>query len=177
MDHCSNIEYIIAGDGPLKSNLEQIIKQLNLGHHVRLLGSVDHEQAIQLMRQSDILIAPSVTAMDGDQEGIPVVLMEALAMGLPVISTYHSGIPELIIDGKTGFLVNERDSAALADKLIALIDSDSVADKLSNNGIQFIKENYNVDTLNKMLANIYKQIAIIPETKSLRKQSKSHSSV
>ena len=69
---------------------------------------------MELLDNADILLAPSVTAEDGDQEGTPTVLMEALAQGLPVLSTRHSGIPELVQDGESGFLVPERDVDAMA---------------------------------------------------------------
>jgi colanic acid/amylovoran biosynthesis glycosyltransferase len=161
LQHFSKIEYVIAGDGPLRSQLEGMIKQRKLEDHIRLLGWMNQDEINELMRKSDILLAPSVTARDGDQEGIPVVLMEALAMGLPVISTYHSGIPELIIDGKTGFLVEERDSAGLADKLISIINSEPIAMQLKTNGIQYINKYYNIKKLVAELEAIYAQLVSI----------------
>jgi colanic acid/amylovoran biosynthesis glycosyltransferase len=157
----SNIEYSIAGDGPLRFELEQIIIRLKLEPHVHLLGWRTQVEINELMEQSDILLAPSVTSKDGDQEGIPVVLMEALAMGLPVISTYHSGIPELIIDGQTGLLVQERDSTALATKLNELIGNDSLANELRNNGEKYVKEHFNLDKLNSTLEEIYVKLLSI----------------
>ena len=73
-----------------------------------------------LLADSDILVAPSVTAEDGDEEGIPVAIMEAMATGLPVISTWHAGIPELVDDGVSGLLVPERDSALSGESIDAL---------------------------------------------------------
>jgi colanic acid/amylovoran biosynthesis glycosyltransferase len=153
-----DIEYSIAGDGPLKLELEHMIRRFKLERHVRLLGWRTQTQVNTLMKQSDILLAPSVTSEDGDQEGIPVVLMEALAMGLPVISTYHSGIPELIIDGQTGLLVQERDSSALAAKLNELIGNDALANTLRDNGEKHVKENFDVNKLNLTLEKIYDQL-------------------
>lgn len=104
------IEYKIAGDGPLKSDMESLIDGLKVNGNVKLLGGKQQGEIIELMKDADIFLAPSVTSNDGDQEGIPVAIMEALAQGLPVISTYHSGIPELVQDGISGFLVPERDT-------------------------------------------------------------------
>jgi colanic acid/amylovoran biosynthesis glycosyltransferase len=109
-----HLEYRIAGDGPLRTELKSLVNGLNVNGHVKLLGWKRHDEIVELMRSADILLAPSVTSKDGDQEGIPVVLMEALAQGLPVLSTRHSGIPELVRDGEFGFLVPERDLDALA---------------------------------------------------------------
>ena len=82
--------------------------------------------------------------------------MEALAIGLPVISTFHSGIPELIKDGETGFLVPERDVDALAERLEFLIDHPEIWRKIGQAGRRFVEENYNIDRLNDQLVNIYR---------------------
>ena len=120
--------------------LSNLISNLNLKRNVKILGWVNQEEVTKLMQDSDILIAPSITANDGDKEGIPVVLMEAQAMGLPVISTYHSGIPELIIDGHNGFLVKERDFSALADKIVTLISCESKINNFKINGKNIINQ-------------------------------------
>ena len=74
-----------------------------------------------LLADAELLMAPSVTAANGDKEGIPMVLMEAMAQGLPVLSTLHSGIPELVQNGESGALVPERDADALASALADLL--------------------------------------------------------
>jgi colanic acid/amylovoran biosynthesis glycosyltransferase len=149
------IEYAIVGDGPLKSELEQLARDLKMDKEVRFLGWMNQEGVTELMAQSDILLAPSVTAEDGDQEGIPVVLMEALAMGLPVVSTEHSAIPELIVDRKTGLLAPERDSQALADRIIELMTKDSLVTELKKNGREFVEENFDIGKLNSDLERIF----------------------
>lgn len=118
-----NVEYNIVGDGDLREELEQLIRELNASDNIKILGWREQKGVINLMEESHLFLAPSVTAKSGDSEGIPVVLMEALAMGLPVLSTLHSGIPELIEDGKTGFLVPERDVDALAAKLLFVLEN------------------------------------------------------
>jgi colanic acid/amylovoran biosynthesis glycosyltransferase len=153
-----NVEYLIAGDGPLRPQLEQSVKDLGLDGKVRFLGWMNQEEVTGLMMNSEILVAPSITGPDGDQEGIPVVLMEALAMGLPVVSTHHSGIPELIIDGATGLLAPERDSNALADKIMQLIRSDRLVSELRSNGRAYVQENFDIEKLNSGLEGIYRQL-------------------
>ena len=80
--------YRIVGDGPLKDKLSSLAEELGIEDCVKFMGNVEDEELLKLYEESHIFILPSVTASDGDQEGIPVVLMEAQAMGLPVISTY-----------------------------------------------------------------------------------------
>ena len=151
------VQYEIAGDGPLKRDLVGLINKLDINENVKLLGWKQQNEISELMSHADILLAPSVTGKEGDQEGIPVVLMEAMARGLPVISTYHSGIPELVQDGKSGFLVHERDVDGLAEKLEHLITHPEMRDQMGAEGRKYVEENYNIDKLNDRLVEIYKE--------------------
>ena len=108
-----NIEYYLVGDGELRPKLLQLIKFLGLGEKVKLLGWMDEEEVRRLYQDTHIFILSSVTASDGDMEGQGLVLQEAQAMGLPVLSTLHNGIPDGVLDGKSGFLVPEKDVDAL----------------------------------------------------------------
>ena len=151
----SRIEYKIAGDGPLKSDLKKLINTLNIDEKVHLLGWKEQEEIVELMRDADILLAPSVTSKNGDQEGIPVVLMEALAQGLPVISTQHSGIPELVQNEKSGFLVPEHDIQALADKLEYLIEHPQRWSDMGMAGRKHVAQRYDINKLNDSLVQLY----------------------
>jgi colanic acid/amylovoran biosynthesis glycosyltransferase len=153
-----NIEYKIVGDGPLKGQLEKLIDELRLGERVALLGWREQEEVVQLMREADILLAPSVTSENGDQEGIPVVLMEALAQGLPVVTTYHSGIPELIHDNKSGLLVRERDLDGLVEKIEYLLVHQEIWGELGKEGRRYIEKNHDVDKLSEDLVELYKTL-------------------
>lgn len=153
-----DIEYTIAGDGPLKNDLENLIQELHGQDNIKLVGWKRQSEVITLLRNSDMFIASSVTGRDGDLEGIPVVLMEALAMGLPVISTRHSGIPELVEDGKTGFLVPEGDSDAIAEKLEFLINHQEDRNIMKEAGRIYVEKRYNIDTLNDELVEIYRRL-------------------
>ena len=154
----SNIEYNIVGDGPVKNTLEDLIKGLNIGNNVKLLGWRQQEEIIELMKNTDILIAPSVVSEDGDEEGIPVVLMEALAQGMPVLSTQHSGIPELVQDGESGFLVPERNVNALAEKLAYLVKHPEIWSAMGQAGREYVEKCYNIDTLNDKLVDLYQHL-------------------
>lgn len=154
----ANIEYTIVGDGPIKNTLEGLIGELNIGNKVRLLGWRHQEEIIELMQQTDILIAPSVVGGDGDEEGIPVVLMEALAQGMPVLSTQHSGIPELVQDGESGFLVPEGDVDALADRLEFLVKHQEIWSEMGRKGREHVEKFYNINSLNNRLVELYHQL-------------------
>jgi colanic acid/amylovoran biosynthesis glycosyltransferase len=110
------------------------------------------------MKNSDIFLAPSVTSESGDQEGIPVVLMEAMASQMPVISSYHSGIPELVISGENGLLVKERDTYELAKKIEFLLDNPNIARRYGSKGKRFVEKNHNIKILNEKLIQIYENL-------------------
>lgn len=112
--------YEIGGDGPMGAALRAQVAERGLGDRVRFLGALSHEATLERIAAADVLLAPSVTATDGDQEGIPVTLMEAMALGTVVCATRHSGIPELLEDGVSGLLVGERDVEAALGCLLAL---------------------------------------------------------
>lgn len=109
------VSYTIVGDGDLEVVLEDLIKKRGLTKQISLAGWKSGEELASYFARAQIFLAPSVTADDGDEEGIPNVLKEAMAAGLPVVSTRHGGIPELVEDGVTGLLAPERDWKALAD--------------------------------------------------------------
>ena len=149
------IEYNIIGDGCLKAELHQLILELGLENKVHLLGWRKQQEIIDLLNRSQIFIAPCVTAKDGNQDAPVNTLKEAMAMGLPVISTYHGGIPELVEDGVSGYLVAERDSEAIADRLQHLIANPHLWQNMGEKGSQFVKEHYDIDRVNDDLVRIY----------------------
>jgi colanic acid/amylovoran biosynthesis glycosyltransferase len=152
------VEYEIAGDGPLMNDIKSLIEKLNISDRSKLLGWQRQEEIVELMKEADILLAPSVCSKDGDWEGIPVVLMEALAQGLPVLSTRHSGIPELVQDGQSGFLVPERDVDALAEKLTYLIEHPEIWPEMGRSGRDYVERHYDINKLNDQLVRLYQQL-------------------
>lgn len=153
-----DIIYMIAGDGPLRNNLESLVSELGIKDYVKFLGVVEQDEILKIYRQAHIFILPSVTASDGDQEGIPVVLMEAQATGLPIISTYHSGIPEVVVDGKSGFLVPEKNVDALAERMEYLIEHPEMWSEMGKYGKEFVEARYEIRKLNQRLVKISKAL-------------------
>jgi colanic acid/amylovoran biosynthesis glycosyltransferase len=152
------IRYEIAGDGPEKSKLERLITELGVTNNIKLLGWQEREEISRLLGEAHIFLAPSVTSPKGDQEGIPVVLMEAMASGLPVISTYHTGIPEIVNHGESGFLVEERDVEDIADRLTRLMKRRELWQEMGLKGRKHIEEHYNLDRQNDRLVKIYRSL-------------------
>jgi glycosyltransferase involved in cell wall biosynthesis len=123
----SGARLVVIGDGPLRPPLERRAKALD----VRFLGALPPSEVLGWMQRAWLLAAPSVTARDGDCEGLPTILCEAAACGLPAVATRHSGIPEAVVDGETGLLVPERDPAALASALSALLGDAPSRERMS----------------------------------------------
>lgn len=151
------VHYEIAGDGPLREDLKHLISQYHLEEDVCLAGWKTQTEWIEMMQNAQIVLAPSVTARDGDMEGIPVQLMEAMAMGKIVVSTYHSGIPELIRDGVNGYLVHERDAGELADKIEDVFKAPEHWADVAENARRTVAEQFNIDRQNERLIRIFEE--------------------
>jgi colanic acid/amylovoran biosynthesis glycosyltransferase len=153
-----HIIYTIIGDGELKDELAALVIKLGLQNIIHFQGMIDQSEVIVYMQKSNIFLLPSITGKNGDMEGIPVVLMEAMACGLPVISTFHSGIPELVQNGKAGFLVPERDAYNLACKLHYLINNTHLWKEIGRNSRKIIETEYNNRKLNNELKEIFENM-------------------
>jgi len=151
------IKYDLIGDGPLRGQIEKLIGELQLEEVVKLHGYCEGKRVHELMAQAHILLLSSVTAADGDQECTPVSLMDAQAAGMPVLSTRHSGIPEVVRDGQSGFLVPERDVPALAERLIYLADHPQLWLEMGRAGRKHVESTYNCKTLSHQLVQIYQE--------------------
>jgi colanic acid/amylovoran biosynthesis glycosyltransferase len=111
---------VVVGDGPLREDLRRVVLDLGLESLVDFRGSALRHEVIELMRSADAFVLASVTAANGDMEGLPVSILEAMASELPVIATIHSGIPEAVEDGITGILVPEGDVHRLAAEMLQM---------------------------------------------------------
>jgi len=134
----------IVGDGELRPLLEQRIRELSLSDCVELWGSEKHERVIEMYQQATLSVLPCVISENGDRDGIPNVLVESLFMGVPIVSTPISGIPELISPGLNGLLVPSRDNKALAIAMARLLDSPSLRHRLAYAGRQTVLERFNM---------------------------------
>jgi colanic acid/amylovoran biosynthesis glycosyltransferase len=150
-----NIEYNIVGGGPLAEQLRAQVQARDLEESVSLLGWQEQDTVLRHLYKSDLFLLPSVTAENGDQEGTPTVLLEAQATGLPIVSTTHAGIPEIVSDGSSGYLVPERDVGELAQSIISLVKDSDRYKKFSQNGRELIEENHSIPTVTAQLEQIY----------------------
>lgn len=116
----------VVGDGPERADLERLAASLGIADRVRFAGALPHHQVREALRSAALVVVPSRTARDGDRDGTPVVLMEAMAHGAPVVASAIGGIAEVVADGDTALLVPESDPAALAEAITsALADPDA----------------------------------------------------
>lgn len=153
-----NLRYTILGDGPLRAELEALATSLQIAGRVEFRGSADQATVRREMDAADLFLLPSVTASNGDQEGTPTVLMEAGAVGLPVVSTLHAGIPEVVLDGVTGRLVAERDPAALAEALGGLLDAPEDWAAMGRAARDHIARHYDRSKLVGRLEDLYREL-------------------
>ncbi|WP_165024537.1 glycosyltransferase [Dysgonomonas sp. ZJ279] len=146
-----------AGDGPLFEVCVNLVRYFKLQNNIHLLGSRPHQELFHYYSIAKGFIQHSITAMSGDMEGTPVAILEASAAALPVVSTKHAGIPDVIINNETGLLVDEHDVDQMADKIIYLIENKEVAEAMGKAGRLNIKENFCLDIhmskLNKVIQN------------------------
>ncbi|MBH0203524.1 MAG: glycosyltransferase [Nitrospira sp.] len=132
----------IVGCGPLQAELETLLHELNLEQVVTLVGQKTLEEVVAFYQEADIFALPCQVSQDGDRDGIPNVLMEAMACRLPVVTTEVSGIPELVRHDDNGFLVPQRDPEALALALAHLIESPALRERLGQAGRETIEQRF-----------------------------------
>ncbi|UUX91810.1 glycosyltransferase [Methanoplanus endosymbiosus] len=148
---------IIAGIGPEKERLEQLVQKLKLSEKVVFKGFISHELAIEYYKFSDVFVLPSVN-LNGQTEGLGVVLLEAMACKTPVIGSNVGGIPDIIKDGRNGFLVPEKDPEAIAGKIKIILDNNELREKFITNGYTTVKENFSWDIILKKNEEIYRKL-------------------
>lgn len=146
------VTYAVVGDGPLRPSLERLAGELGIDGVTEFHGWKDQAGIAEMLDRSDILLAPSVTAAGGDQEGIPVTLMEALATGMPAVATLHSGIPELVEHKVSGRLVPERDAPALAEAVLRLLRDRYDWARMGRAGRDKVLAEFDAGKLNRLLA-------------------------
>jgi colanic acid/amylovoran biosynthesis glycosyltransferase len=144
----------MVGKGPLFDEAQALINELALGENITLTGVLKPDEIRELMKKMRAFVQHSVTAADGDSEGTPVTVLEASSAGLPVISTRHAGIKEAVIDGVTGFLVEEYDINGMAEKMIALAESPELAVKLGEAAREHMISNYHINSRIRLLDSV-----------------------
>ncbi len=155
-----NLSLEIVGTGPYESKLKKVVQQLRLDKFVKFLGSMPHDAVLKKLQATDLMLAPYVTAHSGDSEGIPNILKEALAAGVPVVTTRHAGVPELIIDGVNGYLVHEKAVIMLGRKTEELIKDQAAIEKFAHKGREFVEKYFDKDAQDKKLERIYQKFLL-----------------
>ncbi len=151
--------YEIIGDGPLLSELRLQAGRLGLDARVRFAGSLAPDAVRQRVMAADVMLQPSLTAPDGDEEGIPVALMEAMATGAVPVAARHAGIPELVEDGSSGLLVNEGDAQGVADAIRRLAGDLSLRADLGRGARARIEEAFSLSEYLDRLVQFYRRLS------------------
>jgi glycosyltransferase involved in cell wall biosynthesis len=144
---------VLIGDGSLRKELEAEASRRAVS--CEFLGSQSISSVREWMWRASVFCAPSVTARNGDSEGLPIVILEALAMGVPVVGSRHAGIPEAILHEETGLLVQERDVAGLGEALLCLLREQKTAARLSQQARAWVERNFNLARQSALLEDIY----------------------
>lgn len=144
---------IIVGDGPLREDLTA--QALSLGVEAEFTGAVDNSEIMRFYREADLFVLPSVICPDGHRDGIPVVLMEAMACGVPVVSTRLSGIPELVEDGVSGALVPEKDARSLSGAIGALLADADMRLRFSAEGRKKVVKDFEIRDVARQLMALF----------------------
>lgn len=140
---CPQARLTIVGDGVLKRKLQRLTKELRLEKHIEFTGALPHHEVAKQLERSHLFCLPSLKDRTGNKEGIPNAIKEAMACGLPVVSTRHGGIPELITDGWNGMLIEEKDVKGLASQFIKLIQNPRLWPQLGHNARSTIEARFN----------------------------------
>jgi len=154
MKKIENAILVIVGEGPLNNQLKK--QALYKGDQIRFLGAKSHEELKTLLASADIFVAPSITANNGDSEGLGLVLLEAMASGLPVVATRTGGIVQIIEDGINGFLVEEKNSMQLAEAISQILSDDKIIERFKEKGFETIKK-YDYREISKQYKNLYER--------------------
>jgi len=152
------VKLLIAGDGDLLGSLKDQAAKLNIQNQITFLGFVPYEKIQTLMAECQLLCVPSVTAADGDAEGLGMVFLEAAASGLPIVATRHGGIPEAVLDGKTGTLVEEKNVAQLTLAIQEFRNKPTKTTQYSAESRSWVRQKFNIETNTHELERIYDEV-------------------
>jgi colanic acid/amylovoran biosynthesis glycosyltransferase len=159
-DRGLSLEFRIVGDGELRQEVERTVRELRLEPVVRLLGMRPYAEVLRELAWADLLMQPSRTAADGDTEGgAPTILLEAQAAGLPVLSTRHADIPEVVVEGKSALLAPEGDWRAQAENLILLCREPERWQEMGRAGRRHVAEAHDIQAEARRLEELYFELA------------------
>ena len=152
------VRLLIIGDGPLRRPLHAHAASLGVADRVEFLGALPHAQVLSSMRKAAMLVLPGIRTATGREEGLGMVLLEAAATGVPIIGSRVGGIPECIEDGKTGFLVPERDEESLARRMAELLEDPVKRHAMGAAGRALVEDRFDIDRQTAALENFYDSV-------------------
>ena len=158
----------IAGEGPLRPELERLAAERGLVDRVVFLGQLNQEQLVERYAAADVFALLCVPASDEDRDGIPNTMIEAMAMQLPCVSTRFSGVPELVVDGETGLLVEVDDEPAAVGALAALLREPELRWRMGQAGRRRVADSFTIDASAANLARVFRQVAGNPRQSQTR---------
>ena len=164
-------ELLLAGQGSGVEECRRLVGELGLEGCVRFVGPLPPADMPRLMQSAHIYVQPSITPPDGSAEGIPCVITEAMATGMPVIGTRHAGIPEVVLDGRTGLLVEERDETGLAEKMTYLAAHPEVWPAFSRAAAADVRRRFDQRTQGALLSAAYSELALAGPARGSRPAS------
>jgi colanic acid/amylovoran biosynthesis glycosyltransferase len=162
-DRGLNAEINFIGSGPLLNKMKKLTDDLGINDDIKFTGSLNSDKIPELMRNADVFLLHSITA-GNDAEGLPTVVVEAMSSGLPVISTYHQGIPEAVIDGKSGYLIEERNVEKYAEKMLMISKDNLLRQEMGLFNRKRVETEFNSDIQNNELKKIYNEVINNHET-------------
>jgi colanic acid/amylovoran biosynthesis glycosyltransferase len=146
-------ELVMIGDGPLRAAAESLANSLALP--VVFTGALPSEQVLQHLHQARVFCLPSITSANGDAEGLPISIIEALACGVPAVTSARGGVNEAVIDGHNGYTVPENDPDVMAERLLALLQNDAVAEQMSQQARHTVLEQFDLSACTSRLEAHY----------------------
>lgn len=153
---------LFIGDGPLEAGMRE--RAARLGVEATFLGAQEPQVVRRCMAESKVFVSPSRTASDGDTEGLPTTILEAASLGIPTVSTYHSGIPEAVVDGETGLLGKERDRVALARHLRRLLTDEALRTRMGQQARRHVEASFDLRKQTRRLEELYDSVAVRDRT-------------
>lgn len=154
---------LMCGNGVLLESCKNLVRYFNLEDNIKFLGVISPQELVGLIENAIGYIQHSITAENGDMEGMPISVLEASAAGLPVVSTFHAGISDVVKHGVTGLLCKEHDVKTMSNHITKLLEDISLAKKLGDAGKKRIKENFSFE---KHITGIQRQLEAAIETSS-----------
>lgn len=140
LSRTKDVNLILCGNGYLRKELEQLVEKMGLEKYVKFIGFVANKEKIDFISLANILIVPSVVIRSGETEGLPVVILEGLAAGKPIIASDVSGVKDVIKDGENGLLVKQKNPEQIAEKVLKLLDDKELREKFSKNALKTSKK-------------------------------------